>query len=151
MIFFFSKFRLLQFVADQIWFVADGEVDQIHRYYNTDLIRFSSFAYNFASSELILKFLETNLASEKHVWEYNIINDFQNKRLPNGWELTKLSTDRTGTVQRMSEAEGRYMSISTINSDFSVFRLFKLLGWFSKCDFWIPGKISHRHRCSEKS
>ena len=29
-------------------------------------------------------------------------------------------------------------------------RLFSLIGWFFKCDFWNPGKISDRHRCSEK-
>ena len=48
--FFVMIFQLLQFVADQIGFVTDGEVNQIHRYYSTDLIRFSLFAWNFASS-----------------------------------------------------------------------------------------------------
>ena len=30
------------------------------------------------------------------------------------------------------------------------FRIFRLIGRFSKYDFWIPGEISDRHRCSEK-
>ena len=28
-------------------------------------------------------------------------------------------------------------------------RLFRLIGWFYKCDFWIPGKISDRPRWSK--
>ena len=31
-----------------------------------------------------------------------------------------------------------------------VFHIFSLIGWCSKCDFWNPGEILHRHRCSEK-
>ena len=30
-----------------------------------------------------------------------------------------------------------------------VFRIFGLIGWCSKCDFWNPGEILHRHRCSD--
>ena len=29
------------------------------------------------------------------------------------------------------------------------FRVFKLIGWFSEYDFWIPGEISRRHRWSK--
>ena len=33
---------------------------------------------------------------------------------------------------------------------FFIFRIFNLLGWFFKYDFWNPRKILDRHRCSKK-
>ena len=40
--------------------------------------------------------------------------------------------------------------IYTKKMGFLILRIFKLVGWFSKCDFWIPGEISDRPRWSEK-
>ena len=60
-------------------------------------------------------------------------------------EKTKYRT----AAQRISEPEGRYMLISIKKKDFSILHIFILPVEFSKYDFWIPGKISHRH--SKKS